>query len=460
MAEVSRREPTPNQSLSTTITAAGASHHALAHRVNQLAADFGLDCHYTHTSVANWQRRGMTPRWPVPRLIAQALGERLGRAVSLADIGMAHAETAGASMGLDFPRDLGSAVRAATDLWSHVDRRHFLNDTTFAVAAFATPVRRWLITSADPAASHRGGRMVGATDIAALREAAEQARHWDSKYGGGDWRTSSLTACLHHQAAPLLRGTYSDEFGRQLFAATAELSRLAGFTAFDTGQHDLAQRYYIQALRLARAAGDLPLGGYVLATMSMQALLRGHTEEAIDMAQAASERTRTAATPRAVAFFKLIEARAHARAGDRRAAEASLAAADRLLDKAAPTGGNDPPWIDFFTPARLAADATEIYRDLRRPDLTHRWNTQALMPTDTFTRAVGMRMAIVGAASLQARDLDQGLALGHQAIDILEHVSSARAKDYLRDLLHELTPWQHEQTAREFTHRANQLLTA
>jgi hypothetical protein len=51
-----------------------------------------------------------------------------------------------------------------------------------------------------------------------------------------------LTTCLHSQAAPLLHGTYSDTVSRQLFAVAAELSRLAGLTAFDTGRHDLAQR--------------------------------------------------------------------------------------------------------------------------------------------------------------------------------------------------------------------------
>jgi hypothetical protein len=38
----------------------------------------------------------------------------------------------------------------------------------------------------------------------------------------------------------------------------------------------------IQVPRLARAADDLPLSGYVLAPMVMQALLRGFTDETID----------------------------------------------------------------------------------------------------------------------------------------------------------------------------------
>ena len=111
--------------------------------------------------------------------------------------------------------------------------------------------------------------------MAKLREAAEDARRWDSKYGGGDWRSSMVPECLRVEAAPLLLGSYTDEVGRALFGASAELTRLAGWMAFDTGQQEAAQRYYIQALRLARAAADVPLGGYVLASMSLQATYRG-----------------------------------------------------------------------------------------------------------------------------------------------------------------------------------------
>lgn len=118
------------------------------------------------------------------------------------------------------------------------------------------------------------GYRVGHADAAKLREAAQEARRWDSKYGGGDWRSSMVPECLRVEAAPLLLASYSDAVGRALFGATAELTRLAGWMAFDTGQHEAAQRYYIQALRLARAAGDVPLGGYVLASMSLQAAYR------------------------------------------------------------------------------------------------------------------------------------------------------------------------------------------
>ncbi len=41
---------------------------------------------------------------------------------------------------------------------------------------------------------------------------------------------------------------------------TAELTKLAGWAAYDLEKHGLAQRYLIQALRMARAAGDAALG--------------------------------------------------------------------------------------------------------------------------------------------------------------------------------------------------------
>lgn len=236
-----------------------------------------------------------------------------------------------------------------------------------------------------------------------------------SKYGGGNWKANSVTDCLDHRAAPLLQGSFSDEIGRELFSVTAELSRLAGWTAFDVGQHDAAQRHFIQALRLARAGGDVQLGCYVLTTMATQSLMRGFASEAVDMAQGAFQRARGQAVPRVLAFTKLIEARAHACENNPRAASQALKASEGLLDHAKDDNGDEPAWIDFYHHARLSADAAEVFRDLKNPKAALDWNKQAAaMPTGAFTRSVGMRLAIVATAHLQARDLDQGLDLGNQ----------------------------------------------
>ncbi|GAA0347534.1 hypothetical protein [Streptomyces blastmyceticus] len=49
-----------------------------------------------------------------------------------------------------------------------------------------TPVTRWLVTPADETADHRGSQQVGRADLDELREAADTARRWDSKYDGGN----------------------------------------------------------------------------------------------------------------------------------------------------------------------------------------------------------------------------------------------------------------------------------
>lgn len=456
MASTARRTRPPNTDLARLIEASGASHKSLALRVNQLAHCAGIATDYSHTSVANWCRRGMTPKWPVPKLLAQAIGERLGRPVTLGEIAMGQAETIDASVGLDFPRDPADAVRVATTFWSSVNRRDFLTQagSGFAASAFTAPVTRWLITPADATADHSGGQQVGRPDLDELREAADDARRWDSKYGGGNWKANSVTDCLERRAAPLLQGSFSDEIGRELFSVTAELSRLAGWTAFDVGQHDAAQRHFIQALRLARAGGDVQLGCYVLTTMAMQTLMRGFASEAVDMAQGAFERAKGHAVPRVLAFTKLIEARAHARENDARAASRALKASEDLLGHAKCDSGDEPAWIDFYAHSRLSADAAEVFRDLKNPKAALGWNKQAAaMPPGVFTRSVGMRLAIVATAHLQAHDLDRGLQLGNRSVDILARVESTRAKDYVREFNAALAPWRREPAVRAFIHR-------
>lgn len=467
---MSSRSRSPNEKLGALLAAAGISNAGLARRVNDLGAQRGMTLRYDKTSVARWVGKGMVPQGAVPHLIAAAIGGKLGRPVPLREIGLGSAEHS-PDVGLAFPRDVDAAVRAATDLWRlDLDPTHASNGAslwqslagTFSVSAYATPVSRWLITPADGSVTRPvpdpSSRQVGHSDAGKLREAAEDARHWDSKYGGGDWRAGLVPTCLRNDAAPLLLGSYNDDVGRALFDATAELSRLAGWMAFDVGQHEAAQRYYIQALRLARAAADVPLGGYVLASMSLQATYRGFAEEGIDLAQAAVERNRGAATARTLGFFHLVEARAHARAGSESACGASLAAAESHLERAR-AGDEDPRWIDFFGPERLAADAAESYRDLKVPGQVRRFTEQALArPSEGFLRSRGLRLVVAAVAELEAGDLEAACAVGAQAMDVAERISSARSREYVRDLLLRLEPHKAQPRVAELAERAQALV--
>ncbi|WP_228454968.1 hypothetical protein, partial [Streptomyces alkaliphilus] len=318
------------------------------------------------------------------------------------------------------------------------------------------PAARGLV---GPGPAGRIGR-VGHSDVSKLREAAEEARRWDSKYGGGDWRSAMVAECLRSDAAPLLLGRYSDEVGRSLFRATAELTRLAGWMAFDTGQQEAAQRYYIQALRLARAAADVPLGGYVLASMSLQATYRGFADEGVDLAQAALERNRSLATPKTMSFFHLVEARALAKAGEAAACGTAIAAAESGLQRSRDSDP-DPSWLDFYAYDRLAADAAECYTDLRIPHQARRFNEEALSePTEDFARSHGLRLVVKAFAELEAGNLDAACDAGNRALRVAGRISSARTTDYVRALLDRLEPYRDDPSVKELREAAEPLLAA
>lgn len=467
---MSREQRGPNEKLGAVLALAGISNAGLARRVNDLGAQRGLTLRYDKTSVARWVTKGMIPQGAAPHLIAAAISSKLGRRVPLHEIGLADTDPA-PEVGLAFPRDVRGAVDSATELyrldvapgkgiWQSLAG-------SFTVAAYATPVSRWLITPADayvgratPAQGPSGAGRVGHSDVSKLREAAEEARRWDSKYGGGDWRSSMVPECLRTDAAPLLLGSYADDVGRSLFRATAELTRLAGWMAFDTGQQEAAQRYYIQALRLARAAADVPLGGYVLASMSLQATYRGFADEGVDLAQAALERNRSLATARTMSFFHLVEARALAKAKDAPGCGAALSAAESWLERSR-EGDGDPGWLDFYAYDRLAADAAECYIDLKVPGQVRHFTEQALSePTEEFVRSHGLRLVVAAVAELESGNLDAACAAGARAVQVAGRISSARTTDYVRNLLHRLAPYGDEPLVKELQEQARPLLAA
>lgn len=311
------------------------------------------------------------------------------------------------------------------------------------------------------------GRPSGPTDrhqvhreeIAALHRAVAAIRHGDSRYGGGSAQAQAASHLLDQWALPLFGRPLSLTREHELCSICAELARLAGWAALDTGRHAVARRHFDRALYWARAADDPDATTYVLATMALHTALYSRPATALDMIHGALGPATHHASTRVLAFARLIEARAHARASDGRSAGTALAAAERLLDAAHPDGA--PEWLDFFTHPRLAADAAEIHRDLDNPRACFAWHEQAeAMAPNAFTRSVGMRLAVVATAHLKAGDLEQSLALGHRSVDILRRVDSRRARDYVLRLVSGLTPHRDLRRVGAFLTRVRQELNA
>ena len=86
----------PNGNMRKLLAEASWTEAALARTVNKLAAEAGIQARYDRTSVSHWLS-GIRPREPVPGLIAEAFGRRLGRMVTTGDAGLGSASAATSS---------------------------------------------------------------------------------------------------------------------------------------------------------------------------------------------------------------------------------------------------------------------------------------------------------------------------------------------------------------------------
>ncbi|NJP99915.1 transcriptional regulator [Streptomyces sp. PLAI1-29] len=497
----------PNERLGSLIQEAGCSNAGLARRVNLCGAEHGLDLRYDKTSVARWLR-GQQPRGRAPAVIAEALGRKLGRTVTIDEIGMADGKNLASGVGLQFSPTVPGAIEQVCELWrSDVGRRDFLSGSTVASSALVEPSRDWLITGPDPQVARSGGARVGRTDVQAVRDMTAALTELDHRYGSGHVRPV-VVHYLNSVVSGLLGGSYREAVGRELFAAVARLTELAGYMAVDTGQPGLAQRYYIQALRLAQAAGDRGFGGYVLAAgMSHLAASLGNPREIAQLARAAQEGARGHVTPRAEAMFLAAEARGHALMGDAAAFQTVAGRALAALERAgapgrpgsggttagagagpagaegtagtaetagAPAvagtpggtgngtgGGDDPAWIAHFDAAYLADELAHGHRDLGEADPARRRAEEALAGhpgSRVRRRAIGL--LLLAAAQTQAREIEQACDSGTRALDLLGGLRSGRCMEYLEDLQQRLKPFGDEPVVREFGERAAEPLVA
>ncbi|WP_212761997.1 hypothetical protein [Nocardia uniformis] len=390
-------------------------------------------------------------------MIAEVLTELLGRKVTPAMAGMTAGADAAADIGLEFSLSLSEAVAAATTLWrSDVEQRRFLLDTSYAVAVYPAASMRWLtLPGPEHPASIGSSRRIGQTDVDAVRTMATAFRDLDNKVGGGKVR-STIVQYLHSSVAPLLRGSYPEHIGRQLFGSTAELVRLAGWAAYDQEDHGLAQRYLIQALRLARAACDAGLSAEILAAMSHQATYVGRPGDAIDLARVAQIAARGARLAELESECHMVEAHGHAARQDRASCTSSLTAAERAFEQAG--SARQPDWLTYFDSAYMSAKVAHCFRELGDHKRTAHFAAQSLNMSGGYQRGRAFNLTLLASATVPT-DPREAVRIGRDALDIAADLASRRSLSYLRDLRYRLQSFNGLGEVAEFRQEVLELTT-
>ncbi|PZG38802.1 hypothetical protein C1I98_24280 [Spongiactinospora gelatinilytica] len=448
-------EREPNRVLQRLIAESGFSHKGLARHLNDLGTARGLaGLKYDHSSVLRWLG-GQRPRDPVPGLLAEIFAARLGRAMTSEDLGMPAVCTS-LDLGQEFSLSWREGVATVTALWrADVERRRFLVESTFAVGAGSAGALRWLTHPADGRPAGMGGRAVGAADIASVREVTRAFGELDNRFGGGRVR-AAVVKYLDSAVTPLLKdGSYGEATGRELASAVAELTRLAGWMAYDLEQHGLAQRYLIQALRLARDAEDHGLGGEILAGLGHQAVYIGRPGHALDLARAAQLAARRAGLGTLLAEGHVLEAHAHALAGDRAACGSSLNNAEKAFDRRSP--GTEPEWLAYFDEAYLAAKFAHCFRELGDGPQTVRHARRSLEMDDRYVRGKMFNLSLLSAGLVDCGDVEQACAVAQSALDLADGLTSTRTRTYMADVRKRLTPYDDTPAVKSFTARTNEL---
>ncbi|EST20347.1 hypothetical protein [Streptomyces niveus] len=411
----------PNTLLDSLIDEARMSHAGFAARVNRAGQSRGLGLRYEHTSVLRWLR-GQRPRGQVPELICQVLGERLGRTLTLDDIGLG-----GTSAAPGQGATLSVFVERATALWrSDQQRRGHVVEAPAVTGTHAVmPVWEWENPPADVDVSRSGSGRVGPADIELLRTARA---HYELMYrrAGGLATHTRIVGFLNAETAPLLRGCYNDATGRQLHRATGGLVAVAGICAYDSDAQGLAQRYFHQALRLAKASGDAGLGAYAVALLVNQSLFMGEYRQAVAFAEAALRTAGRAITPALAADLYAMQAKAYALLGDGRAARECIGRAESEAGRIRP--GQEPDETGYVEPGLVAVQVAEALLSLGELTAARSHAAEAV-GAPAHDRGRVHRLAMLSQIELRQGEPDRAARTAREMAERARGMESQRLRD-------------------------------
>jgi len=421
----------PNLLLDALIDRAGLSHAGLATRLNALGTKLAL--RYDHASVARWIRDGAIPRDPVPDMICGLLGERLGTALTRADIGMDTCEPVAAT--------LRQTTDRAAALWrgDHSRTRTTVAAKLITGLAAIAPVWEWESPPDDHDISRPGRRAVDHVDVHRLKAARTHYQEMYRRVGGVPVRPR-IVQLLHEEAAPLLRAAYDNAVGRELFRAVGGLAALAGVCAYDGDQQALAQRYLHQALRFAKASGDRGFGGYVVALLATHALHIDEHRLVVQYTEAALRTAGPTITPALATDLHTLAAKAYARMHNAPSCHDQMRQSEVLAGRIDHSDG--PAEISYVQRGLLECQHAEALRRLGDLSAAQTYAEESVRDLErVHLRGRVHRLAGLALILTARGDIDRGVDLADLMLDSAAGMESGRIRDRVGTVARALEPY-------------------
>ncbi|MGW5973693.1 DNA-binding protein NsdB [Streptomyces sp. NPDC055186] len=457
----------PNTRLSDLFGLAGWSKGELARLVNRQAAAMGHPQLATDTSrVRRWIDMGEIPRDPVPRVLAALFTERLGRVVTIEDLGLVRHGRAGKR-----PRG-GSAEHPDGVPWAPERTAEVLTEFTgmdlmlnrrglvgagaalSAGSALSSAMHDWLHT--DPALTTDAPRIdhplhadsvgfdryeaapIGSQEIEELERSVEVFRAWDAARGGGLQRKAVVGQL--NEVGGMLAYHHPPHLQRRLWGVAANLAVLAGWMSHDVGLEPTAQKYFVIATHAAREGGDRPRAGEALSRAARQMVHLGRPDDALDLLKLARSGSGEELLPRTRAMFHTIEAWAQASMGKGQAMRRTLGRAEDLFVSERGADQEQPDWMQTFKDEDLYGMQALAYRTLAEfePDAAahaqHYAEKALSLRVDGRERSKIFDHLSMASACFIANDPEQADRYARLALMSMGSNSSRRTWDRLRQM--------------------------
>ncbi|MFG2682418.1 transcriptional regulator [Streptomyces sp. NPDC048392] len=414
--------PEPNTLLDSLLDEAGMSRKGLAARINRAGELRGQTMSYDHSSVIRWLR-GQRPRGITPDLICEILSARLGRPLTPEDIGMGHSSAPQPST------PLAGFIDRSTALWrGDLQQRSDVQAAPVITGLPAVgPVWEWENPPDDGDVSRAGTPQVGMSDVELLAGARNHYEQMYRKAGGVATRTRVLLF-LNTETAPLMRGAYTDTTGRELHRAIGGLVAIAGICSYDSDAQGLAQRYFHQALRMAKASSDRAFGGYVLALLVNQALYLREYRQAVAFAEAGVRTAGHAISHALACDLYAMQAKAFSRMGDHTSAHRVMALAETAAGQI--RRDEEPAETGYVQPGLLEANLADALMRLGDTSPAQQYAAEAVA-TQTHERGRVHRLATLADCQLRAGEAELAASTATSMLDTMQGMESRRLSDRL-----------------------------